>query len=694
MRAFSRIPLRSRRPISRWLVSLLGLLLFSLACAASRANTFTVTTLNDSGMGSLRQAITDANANAGADSIVFASGLTGTIALTSALPNLTDDVTLNGPGAKLLTIARSSASGTPAFRIFTIDADTATPPTVSISGLTLSNGLIQYTTGGEKYYGGAVLSNKANVTFTDCALSGNSIYLPFALNYGTNPPVPLGFGGGVYNYQGAMTLTRCTVSNNVVTSYGGQANGGGLFNDAGTLTLTNCTLSGNQAVSQAILILIRWSYPMIMNGSAYAGGIWNGGALTLTNCTFAGNSAINHCLGYGWDGWFFIPYDTAGSGSSVYNAGTSGSTQVTLYQTILASGSAAGGQNVVNAAGIVLTSLGYNLSNDATGPNDGATDRLNMDAKLSPLNYYGGPTPTCVPLLGSPAIDAGDLNFNNTPPATDQRGQPRVVNGRVDIGAVERQAGELVALNDAYSVKHDHTSRVAASGVLTNDTGVAPLSAVLVASAAHGTLLLNADGSFVYTPNAGYALTSSSTDSFTYAVQDGIGRTSNVATVTITIIADNAPVLTNSLSATTMPGQAWNFTATATDADLPDDALTFALVNAPSGMTINAATGAIAWTPQAENTTTFSIKVTDRYGLSAQADVHAHRVRQPARADQQPERNSNGRASLEPHGNGNGRRPAQRRADVCPCQRPGWHDHQRGNRRDRVDTPNRRRVYI
>ena len=143
MRAFSRIPLRSYRHIPRWLVSLLCLLWLGMACADAQANTFTVTNLSDSGAGSLRQAITDANANAGADTILFANGLTGTIALASALPTLTDDVTLSGPGAKLLTVARSSAAGTPAFRILTIDAGTATPPTVSISGLTLANGLIK-----------------------------------------------------------------------------------------------------------------------------------------------------------------------------------------------------------------------------------------------------------------------------------------------------------------------------------------------------------------------------------------------------------------------------------------------------------------------------------------------------------------------------------------------------------------------
>ena len=606
MRAFSHIPLRPNRRSPRWLVSLLGLLLFSLACAASHADTFTVSNLSDGDPGSLRQAITAANANPGADTIVFANGLTGTIALLSALPNLTDDVTLTGPGAKLLTVARSSAAGTAAFRILTIDADPATPPTVSISGLTLSNGSIQGSAS-VRSGGGGVYSNKATVALTDCVITGNLVA------GGSSPSVSGGSsisasGGGGYNYQGTMTLTRCTISNNrasTVIINGGVLNGGGLNNEGGTLTLTGCTVSGNQAyVNQPL-------YSSSPLGSASGGGIWNSGALNLTGCTFANNSVIFvvHPLG----GNLSRP----GSGSSVYNAGTSGSTHVTLYQTILASGSSSGGSNIYSAAGIVLTSLGYNLSNDATGPNDGVTDRLNVDAKLSPLADYGGPTPTHLPLLGSPAIDAGDPNFNGNP-ATDQRGQPRVVNGRVDIGAVERQPFELIAGNDAYSVKHDHTLRVAASGVLTNDTGLAPLSAVLVTQPAHGALMFNADGSFVYTPNAGYGVATNSTDSFTYAAQDGNGRTSNVATVVITILADNAPVLTSSQSATTTVGQLWNFTATATDADLPDDTLTFSLVNPLSGMTINGATGMIAFTPQTTGVFTFGIKVVDLYGKSDQ----------------------------------------------------------------------------
>src|SRR5262245_17028738 len=79
------------------------------------AATFTVTNTNDTGTGTLRQAIIDANGMAGADIINFAAGVTGTITLGSALPVITGDVTINGPGAGVLTV-----SGANSFRVFII----------------------------------------------------------------------------------------------------------------------------------------------------------------------------------------------------------------------------------------------------------------------------------------------------------------------------------------------------------------------------------------------------------------------------------------------------------------------------------------------------------------------------------------------------------------------------------------------
>jgi VCBS repeat-containing protein len=96
-----------------------------------------------------------------------------------------------------------------------------------------------------------------------------------------------------------------------------------------------------------------------------------------------------------------------------------------------------------------------------------------------------------------------------------------------------------VAQNDAYSTNEDVTLTMAAPGVLGNDSDPDgdPLSAILVSSPANGSLSLNADGSFTYTPNPNF----NGTDSFTYQANDGSAN-SNIATVTITVSpVNNAP---------------------------------------------------------------------------------------------------------------------------------------------------------
>jgi VCBS repeat-containing protein len=91
-----------------------------------------------------------------------------------------------------------------------------------------------------------------------------------------------------------------------------------------------------------------------------------------------------------------------------------------------------------------------------------------------------------------------------------------------------------VANDDDYETDEDVVLNVAAPGVLGNDTDVEndPLTAVLDDGVDHGTLVLNADGSFTYTPNADFA----GIDTFTYHANDG-DLDSNIATVTITVYA-------------------------------------------------------------------------------------------------------------------------------------------------------------
>ena len=99
---------------------------------------------------------------------------------------------------------------------------------------------------------------------------------------------------------------------------------------------------------------------------------------------------------------------------------------------------------------------------------------------------------------------------------------------------------EPVANDDAYSTDEDTVLTVAAPGVLGNDSDVDgdPLTTVLVTGVANGTLTLNADGSFDYTP----AVDFHGTDSFTYDVSDAVGNTATATvTISITPVSDNTP---------------------------------------------------------------------------------------------------------------------------------------------------------
>ena len=109
--------------------------------------TWTVNSLGDTGTGSgtsgdLRYVITQADQTTGDNTINFA--VTGTITLNSALPDLSNTTGLmdiEGPGAASLTVARSSAAGTPDFRVFTVDANVQ----AQLVGLTITGGLVERT---------------------------------------------------------------------------------------------------------------------------------------------------------------------------------------------------------------------------------------------------------------------------------------------------------------------------------------------------------------------------------------------------------------------------------------------------------------------------------------------------------------------------------------------------------------------
>lgn len=175
--------------------------------------------------------------------------------------------------------------------------------------------------------------------------------------------------------------------------------------------------------------------------------------------------------------------------------------------------------------------------------------------------------------------------------------------------------GLPVAVNDAFSTLEDTPL---SAGVLGNDTGTSPLSASLVSGVSNGTLVLNANGSFNYTPKLNY----NGPDSFTYKASSG-GQSSNTGTVSITVDpANDAPlavgesykVVSGGTLAVGAPG------VLANDSDVDNDTLTAQLVSGPSGgsLTLNA-DGSFNYVPPVTATTgtyTFTYRAKDASLLS------------------------------------------------------------------------------
>src|ERR1051325_388321 len=142
------------RPLLRvYLHRLLTLVFAGATCQSVYATTLIVTSMADSGPGSLRDTIAAAS---NGDIIQFAPALNGqTIRLTSAGLTISRNLTIEGPGANQLTVERSHAPDTPEFPIFFVirPAYSAT-----IADLTIANG------------NGGIWTDAANLTITNCVI--------------------------------------------------------------------------------------------------------------------------------------------------------------------------------------------------------------------------------------------------------------------------------------------------------------------------------------------------------------------------------------------------------------------------------------------------------------------------------------------------------------------------------------------
>jgi len=174
-----------------------------------------------------------------------------------------------------------------------------------------------------------------------------------------------------------------------------------------------------------------------------------------------------------------------------------------------------------------------------------------------------------------------------------------------------------VARDDAYTVAQGGTLSIAAPGVLANDSDANGdnIFAWRVSSPASGTLSFNSNGGFTYRPAAGFT----GTVSFGYRAYDARFGFSARATVTIAVTAgaNAAPQITSTPVTGATVGAAYAYDVNASDAN--GDTLAYSLTQAPSGMTINAASGLIAWTPATAQVggQAVAVRVSDPGGLTA-----------------------------------------------------------------------------
>lgn len=440
--------------------SAVGLGVAALAVAPSAdAATFTVTNLSDSGAGSLRQAIIDANTTGGADVVAFQAALSGTITLTTGQLYISDSVDIQGPGASVMTVSGNNSS-----RVFYMYSN-ATELDVRIAGLTITEG--------SETIGAGVINFDENLILDSVTITGNN---------------SSGDGAGLWadGFNMDLTITNSTISGNI-----SDEDGGGIYveDTGGLLLIEDSVISGNQATGSGggiyfydpdDDIAIR-NTTISGNTSGYLGGgvylySFDSGGLTIEGSTISGNEAT-----YG-GGLFLYSLDdtdslienstisgnqaTSGDGGGIYLYGLYGS-NLTLNFVTLANNTAtgSGGGMFAEIGGPAFTNsiiadntaavdndlgegadssfdLTYSLLETDAGANisDLGNNLLGVDPQLGVLANNGGLTQTQRPALTSPVINAGDPA---TIVATDQRGQPREYPVIADMGAVELVGGVI-----------------------------------------------------------------------------------------------------------------------------------------------------------------------------------------------------------------------------------------------------------
>ncbi|MBX7103170.1 MAG: hypothetical protein K1X57_03765 [Gemmataceae bacterium] len=379
--------------------------------------TAVVSNANDTGPGSLRQAILDTNAGLAADTIVFNLSGPATISLSSPM-TIADSLTILGPGAGLLTI-----SGGGLVRPLEISA--ADMAVISISGVTIADGRSVSGPGG-------LFIQDESVTLTDVTFAGNTAAGDGGAVASAGPLTVVrgrfrdnrsaGNGGALFATSVlGVNLTDSLFQNNFAGGRGGAVAVLPPDTAISGLAFAGCTLADNIAAdggaiaSGARQFTIQQTTVTRNTATGRGGAVFltaAKGHVTATQCTIVDNSAAG---GGGFASPAFQSPSVTLNGCIVFNSAPLGPDILTLGAGLLTDT-------------MIGTALGYFTSTNSNA--------VGIDPRLGPLADNGGPTPTMLPLPGSPVRDRG---LTSTTTAFDQRGSGfvRLLGTRSDVGSIE-----------------------------------------------------------------------------------------------------------------------------------------------------------------------------------------------------------------------------------------------------------------
>jgi predicted outer membrane repeat protein len=319
---------------------------------------------------------------------------------------------------------------------------------------------------GYAYDGGGIYCGESSPTITNCIFTGNSARSPGGAMYNSGRDSVIANctfsgnwatrGGAIYNVGRNSAITNCTFSGNLAGKRYKYASGGAIYNVGRNSAIANCTFTDNSADTNGGAIHNNGGNPAITNcafigNSAYWGGaIYSGYSETIiTNCSFTGNSAeyggamykhgrnsvVTNCTfsnnsaalsgGAMFDEWgnsaiincTFSGNLASSSGGAIFNDDSS----TTVTSCILWGNS----YEQIYGSGVTVTYS--DVQGGWAGVGNIENDPLFTDPYNGDYHLYED----------SPCIDAGDPNYIPGPNETDLDGNPRVVGGRIDMGAYE-----------------------------------------------------------------------------------------------------------------------------------------------------------------------------------------------------------------------------------------------------------------